>query len=80
MSLNHFNSTKVKYSWVSLRIDVLGGLFSTSLAAYLVYGSQVDASSAGFQLNMAVSLASSILWCVRALNDFEVQGECPVLD
>lgn len=39
--------------WVSIRIDVLGGLFAASLAAYLVYFQSDIAATAGFSLNMA---------------------------
>lgn len=35
-------------------MDVLGGLFSSGLAAYLVYGDEMNTSSdTGFSLNMA---------------------------
>lgn len=39
--------------WISLRLDVLGGLFTSGLAAYLVYVANVQASDIGFSLNMA---------------------------
>ncbi|KII86823.1 hypothetical protein PLICRDRAFT_700101 [Plicaturopsis crispa FD-325 SS-3] len=56
-------------------VDALGGLFAASLAAYLVYGPKaVSASNTGFSLTMAIGFSSIILWWVRALNDFEVQG------
>ncbi|KII93466.1 hypothetical protein PLICRDRAFT_35686 [Plicaturopsis crispa FD-325 SS-3] len=61
--------------WVSVRVDALGGLFAASLAAYLVYGPKlVSASNTGFSLTMAIGFSSLILWWVRILNDFEVQG------
>lgn len=44
-------------------MDALGGLFSAGLATYLVYfQSSVDASNAGFSLNVAVALSGGILW------------------
>ncbi len=36
-----------------IRIDVLAGLFSAGLAAYLVYGEGISASNTGFSLTMA---------------------------
>lgn len=39
--------------WVSIRIDALGALFASCLAAYLVYGSSARAAHTGFSLNMA---------------------------
>ncbi|KEP52172.1 multidrug resistance-associated ABC transporter [Rhizoctonia solani 123E] len=61
--------------WISFRMDVLGGVFAAGLATYLVYvGSSPDASNTGFSLNRAVVLSGCIIWWVRALNDFEVQG------
>ncbi|KAH7910707.1 hypothetical protein BJ138DRAFT_73634 [Hygrophoropsis aurantiaca] len=61
--------------WVSIRIDAAGALFSSGLAAYLVYGrSAAQASNIGFSLNMAVGFSSMILWWVRMLNEVEVNG------
>ncbi|CAE6473454.1 unnamed protein product [Rhizoctonia solani] len=61
--------------WISFRMDALGGIFAAGLAAYLVYvGSSPDASNTGFSLNRAVVLSGCIIWWVRVLNDFEVQG------
>ncbi|CAE6498063.1 unnamed protein product, partial [Rhizoctonia solani] len=61
--------------WICIRMDVLGGLFAAGLAAYMVYyQSSVDASDTGFSLNMAVAFSGGIIWWVRILNEFEVQG------
>lgn len=60
--------------WICIRIDALGGLFAASLAAYLVYGHTKAAETTGFSLNMAVGFSGMILWWVRILNEFEVQG------
>ena len=57
-----------------MRIDVLGAVFTTALASYLVYGPSVGAGNTGFSLNMVVEFCSMILWCVRFYNDFEVQS------
>ena len=67
--------------WISVRIDAIGALFSSGLAAYLVYGTGAlhdhrpgHAAAIGFSLNMAVGFSSMILWWVRILNEFEVSG------
>ncbi|KAF8898485.1 hypothetical protein BD779DRAFT_1607278 [Infundibulicybe gibba] len=60
--------------WICVRIDAMGGLFSAALAGYLVYFQSHSASNTGFSLNMAVGFSGMILWWVRVLNDFEVQG------
>ncbi|KAK7461891.1 hypothetical protein VKT23_008323 [Stygiomarasmius scandens] len=60
--------------WVCVRIDALGGLFSAGLAFYLVYWRDQTAANTGFSLNMAIGFSSLILWWVRNLNEFEVQG------
>lgn len=42
------------YRWVCIRMDILGALFSSGLAAYLIYGNRQERSSdTGFSLNMA---------------------------
>ncbi|CDO77193.1 hypothetical protein BN946_scf184747.g6 [Trametes cinnabarina] len=60
--------------WVSMRIEVLGALFASCLAAYLVYGSHARAANTGFSLNMAVGFSGLILYWIRILNEFEVNG------
>ncbi|EJC98975.1 multidrug resistance-associated ABC transporter [Fomitiporia mediterranea MF3/22] len=63
--------------WVALRIQVLGAIFSSALAAYLVYGDDHGpgtASDTGFSLNLAVGFSTMILSWIRALNDYEVSG------
>jgi hypothetical protein len=47
--------------WVTVRIDMLGGLFAALLAAFLVYGPRMDASTAGFALNQAIAFSYTIL-------------------
>ncbi|KAJ7769135.1 hypothetical protein DFH07DRAFT_1058209 [Mycena maculata] len=61
--------------WVSIRIDILGSFFSGGLAAYLIYIKPTTAGDAGFLINMAVTFTSMLLWLVRTVNRFEVQGE-----
>ncbi|SJL07707.1 uncharacterized protein ARMOST_11057 [Armillaria ostoyae] len=60
--------------WIDIRIDALGGLFSACLAAYLVYFQDIEAFNVGFSLNMAIGVSGMILWWVRCVNQFEVQG------
>ncbi|OCF31712.1 ATP-binding cassette transporter [Kwoniella heveanensis BCC8398] len=60
--------------WVTVRIDMLGGVFAASLAAFLVYGPRLDASTSGFALSQAISFSTMILWWVRLVNEMEVQG------
>ncbi|KAJ7785936.1 hypothetical protein B0H16DRAFT_1681200 [Mycena metata] len=60
--------------WICVRIDALGGLFAASLAYYLVYFQSHSPSNIGFSLNMAIGFSGMILWWVRVLNDFEIQG------
>ena len=47
------------FRWVCVRIEVLAGLFSSGLAAYLVYWGGVSASNTGFALTMAGELESN---------------------
>ncbi|KAK0458994.1 uncharacterized protein EV420DRAFT_1541764 [Desarmillaria tabescens] len=61
--------------WIDIRIDALGGLFSACLAAYLVYFQDTEAFNIGFSLNMAIGVSGMILWWVRCVNQFEVQGK-----
>jgi ABC-type transport system involved in cytochrome bd biosynthesis fused ATPase/permease subunit len=54
--------------WVTVRIDMLGGLFAALLAAFLIYGPAMDASTAGFALNQAIAFSYVIL--VSWVEDF----------
>ncbi|KAF8917347.1 P-loop containing nucleoside triphosphate hydrolase protein [Mucidula mucida] len=60
--------------WISIRIDSLGGIFAAALATYLVYFKDQEAGSTGFSLNLAIAFSGLIMWWVRTLNMFEVQG------
>ncbi|EKM58631.1 uncharacterized protein PHACADRAFT_90147 [Phanerochaete carnosa HHB-10118-sp] len=60
--------------WISIRGEMLAGLFSASLATYMVYGPSRDASDTGFSLTMAVGFSSMILFFISVLNDFQVEG------
>ncbi|KAL0572670.1 hypothetical protein V5O48_009294 [Marasmius crinis-equi] len=60
--------------WMPIRMDCLGALFSSGLAAYLVYSQGVDASTAGFSLNMAVTFTGAILYVIFNLSDLEIEA------
>ncbi|KAJ9106750.1 hypothetical protein QFC19_003062 [Naganishia cerealis] len=60
--------------WINIRVDVLGAIFSSGLAIFLVYGSNnFDPVFIGFGLNQAVSVSEIILHWVKLSNEFEVQ-------
>ncbi|KAJ6508402.1 hypothetical protein C8R45DRAFT_967292 [Mycena sanguinolenta] len=67
---NYYNLNR----WVGIRVDILGSIFSASLATYLVYIAHSSAGDTGFLINMAVTFTQMLLWAVRSLNEFEVQG------
>ncbi|KAJ6502921.1 P-loop containing nucleoside triphosphate hydrolase protein [Mycena vitilis] len=60
--------------WLNVRMEVLGSMFSASLATYLVYIKHTDAGDSGFLLNMSITFTYLLLWVVRRINDFEIQG------
>ncbi|KAH9951515.1 hypothetical protein B0H21DRAFT_775731 [Amylocystis lapponica] len=62
------------YRWVFIRVEALGAAFVTSLAAYLVYGQEPNASKAGFSLIMAATFSAMTLWWVLIYNEVQVTG------
>ncbi|KAH9918376.1 P-loop containing nucleoside triphosphate hydrolase protein [Epithele typhae] len=60
--------------WVSMRVDFVGTLYTTALAVYLVYLTDIGASNTGFSLNMAAAFSSTILNFVRVFNQWQVSG------
>lgn len=60
--------------WINFRIEVLGALFTASLAAYLTYASNISPANIGFSLNRAVEFCMMILWVVRLFNMFQVEA------
>ncbi|RDX45542.1 P-loop containing nucleoside triphosphate hydrolase protein [Lentinus brumalis] len=60
--------------WVGIRVDLMGTIFSTCLAAYLTYVGHLSASNTGFSLAMATAFTSNILHAVRMFNEFEVSA------
>jgi hypothetical protein len=39
--------------WICVRMDIIGALFASGLAGYLVYGQANSALNTGFSVNMA---------------------------
>ncbi|KAF8309909.1 P-loop containing nucleoside triphosphate hydrolase protein [Clavulina sp. PMI_390] len=59
--------------WIGVRINLVGAIFSTSLAMHLVYfAKSTNASIAGLQLSQAVVFSNTLLRWVRVTNDAEV--------
>ncbi|CAA7266127.1 unnamed protein product [Cyclocybe aegerita] len=55
-------------------LDILGSIFTSALAAYMVYFQSQSALNTGFSLNMLIAFSGMILYWVMFLNDLEVQG------
>lgn len=60
--------------WIGVRLNVLGASLTSSLAAYLVYGSTGNPANIGFSLTMAADICLTVLWWVQVFNEFEVQS------
>ncbi|KAJ6508901.1 multidrug resistance-associated ABC transporter [Mycena sanguinolenta] len=62
--------------WISMRSDILGGLFSAALGSYLVYGggSRYGPANVGFSLSAALAFTSAILWWVRVGNELQLDA------
>ncbi|KAJ7091800.1 P-loop containing nucleoside triphosphate hydrolase protein [Mycena epipterygia] len=61
-------------NWISTRLDILGGCFEASLAAYMVYFSSSGAAETGFCLAQAAAFSGQILWLVYSANEFELSA------
>ncbi|KAJ7283157.1 P-loop containing nucleoside triphosphate hydrolase protein [Mycena rebaudengoi] len=64
--------------WVSTRIDILGHIFSASLATYLVYVASTSAADTGFVLAMSVTLTANLLWIVSRGLSSQQRRSCSV--
>ncbi|KAJ3716918.1 hypothetical protein C8R42DRAFT_587922 [Lentinula raphanica] len=77
--IDHYSrSARVFYNlqrWMAMRTETLAGIFSASLAWYLVYFTDSSASDTGFLLNLAVAFSGGMVWWVIAINDLEAEGE-----
>jgi len=60
--------------WIGIRMTVLGSIFTTGLATYLVYGRSIGSANTGFSLAFAAEFSSAILWWVKFYNEFEIQA------
>ncbi|KAJ4001710.1 P-loop containing nucleoside triphosphate hydrolase protein [Lentinula boryana] len=61
--------------WIGIRVDVLAGIFTAALGAYLVYGnSGTSAANTGFSVTMAVNFTALSLAWVRLYNAAEVEA------
>lgn len=71
MAVTFFNIQR----WISIRMDMLGGIFSAVLACYLVYASGIGPEGLGFIFNIVLSFAAVVLNWVKWYNRLEVEGE-----
>ena len=53
--------TDSSFSWVTIRVDFIGTLYTTALMIYLTYITRMSASNAGFSLNMAGTSSTAAL-------------------
>ena len=60
--------------WISIRIDLLGSIFSGVVSAYLVYGGHLEAGYAGFTLNVVLAFTRQILMWIRNYNLLGIEG------
>ena len=60
--------------WISVRIEGLGAIFTSALAAYLIYGKPIGAGNTGLSLTMANSFCIFIFWMIRIYNELEVES------
>ncbi|KAE9400658.1 P-loop containing nucleoside triphosphate hydrolase protein [Gymnopus androsaceus JB14] len=74
--INHYSRPARVFSnlnrWIDVRLDILGNIFATSLAVYLVYVGHGTASDTGFSLSIAVFFSRFILYYIRHINEFAV--------
>ncbi|KAI0793789.1 P-loop containing nucleoside triphosphate hydrolase protein [Fomes fomentarius] len=63
------------HPWVTLRVDFIGTLFTSSLALYLTYFSKLSAANTGFSLNMAAAFSTTMFTAVGMINEFLVAGD-----
>ncbi|KAI9056609.1 P-loop containing nucleoside triphosphate hydrolase protein [Trametes sanguinea] len=74
--IDNYTRVSITYSnlsrWLAMRIDLIALLFSTSLAAYLTYASDLSASNTGFSLTMAMAFSEVIIHTVRVFNGLQI--------
>ncbi|KAF8191645.1 P-loop containing nucleoside triphosphate hydrolase protein [Mycena galopus ATCC 62051] len=71
--INHYTRSARTFHnlsrWIAVRMDILGTVFITVLATYMVYFQKQGSSSIGFSLNMASGFGMIILFGVRFVVD-----------
>ncbi|KAE9400429.1 P-loop containing nucleoside triphosphate hydrolase protein [Gymnopus androsaceus JB14] len=76
--IDHYSrSARVFYNlqrWMAMRTETLAGLFTASLAWYLIYFTDSSPSDIGFLLNLAIGFSSGIVWWLIAANDLEAES------
>ncbi|KAI0655828.1 P-loop containing nucleoside triphosphate hydrolase protein [Cubamyces menziesii] len=70
VTVTHWNLNR----WIGSRIDLFACLFSTSLALYLTYFSDMSAANTGFSLTVATAFSAVINQAIRIFNEFEISG------
>ncbi|KAI0325196.1 P-loop containing nucleoside triphosphate hydrolase protein [Cubamyces sp. BRFM 1775] len=70
VTVTHWNLNR----WIGSRIDLVACLFSTSLALYLTYFSDMSAANTGFSLTVATAFSAIINQAIRIFNEFEISG------
>ena len=76
--IDHYSRTaRVSWDlnrWISVRMEGLGAIFTSALAAYLVYGKPIGAGNTGLLLTMADSFSFFIFWIIKIYNELEVES------
>ncbi|KAJ6567145.1 P-loop containing nucleoside triphosphate hydrolase protein [Mycena capillaripes] len=79
--INHYSRTARTFHnlsrWIAVRMDILGTVFITVLATYMVYFQKQGSSSIGFSLNMACTLPFKwdvLLMASSMINQLEIQS------
>ena len=58
--------------WMGFRLQVIGSLFATVMAALVVGIKGIDASLAGFALSFALQYTGAVVWCIRQYTSLEL--------
>jgi hypothetical protein len=82
--INHYTkiarNSNTLNRWISVRMDLLGAIFTSSLAAYLLHNRALSAANTGFSLAMAIEFTHDILWVVYCYNAFEIDSNrCAII-
>ncbi|KAJ6593376.1 P-loop containing nucleoside triphosphate hydrolase protein [Mycena capillaripes] len=76
--IDRYSRTAITYHnlnrWIACRSDILGSVFISLLATYLVYIRKEDAATTGFVLNNAFGYSLMVLLWVRFFNTLELNG------